>query len=396
MCPSYMATRNEMDTTRARANILRHNLTNPQNPAAPFANEEIKEVMDLCLSCKGCKSECPSNVDIAKLKGEFLQQYQDAHGVPLRSYMIALFAEASTLASLAPWAWNLVFGTPWVRRLANRCVGFHPERSIPLLGKTTFKKWFAKRKSNASQFHSQVYLFCDEFTNFNDASLGIAAVELLEHLGYEVVIPSHVQSGRASLSKGLLRRARGFATKNVEALHPLITEKTPLIGLEPSAILTFRDEYPDLLRGNLQTKARELGSHCLMVEDFLAREMDAGRIRTTSFDQSAKTVHLHGHCHQKALGSLTPTVRILEQLSGCEVRIIPSGCCGMAGSFGYEAEHFELSQKVAELVLFPAIRKVSDKDLIAAAGTSCRHQIKDGIHRQALHPIQILRSAIVP
>ena len=395
MCPSYMATRNEMDTTRARANILRHNLTNPQNPAAPFASEEIKEVMDLCLSCKGCKSECPSNVDIAKLKGEFLQHYQDVHGVPLRSYMIALFAEVSALASLAPWAWNLVFGTHWLRRLANRSVGFHPERSIPLLGKTTLKKWFAKRKSKASQFHSQVYLFCDEFTNFNDASLGIAAVELLEHLGYEVVIPSHVQSGRASLSKGLLRRARGFATKNVEALHPLIAEKTPLIGLEPSAILTFRDEYPDLLRGNLQTKAKELGSHCLMVEDFLAREMDAGRIRSTSFHRLAKTVHLHGHCHQKALGSLTPTVRILEQLSGCDVRVIPSGCCGMAGSFGYEAEHFELSQKVGELVLFPAIRKLPPEDLIAAPGTSCRHQIKDGIQRQAIHPIQILRSALV-
>jgi len=394
MCPSYMATRDEKDSTRARANILRHILTNPPDPRHPFANEEIKEVMDLCLSCKGCKSECPSNVDVAKLKAEFLQHYYDAKGTPLRAQMIARFAESSHLASLMPWAWNLVFGTPAIRRLANRVVGFHPDRTIPLLGKTTLRAWFEKRTPGSGTRHSRVYLFCDEFTNYTDVKLGIAAIELLEGLGYEVVIPDHVESGRAALSKGLLRRARTFAEKNVARLHPVISESTPLIGLEPSAILTFRDEYPDLLRGENQAKAKDLARHCLPIEDFLAREMDAGRITPSSFEKTQKTVHLHGHCQQKALGSLVPTVRILEHLAGHNVRMIPSGCCGMAGSFGYESEHYELSQKIGELVLFPRVRQAAATDMIAAPGTSCRHQIHDGTGREALHPVEFLRAAL--
>jgi len=394
MCPSYMATRDEKDSTRARANILRHILTNPPDPRHPFASEEIKEVMDLCLSCKGCKSECPSNVDIAKLKAEFLQHYYDAKGTPLRAQMIARFADSAALASLAPWAWNLVFGTNWTRRLANRAVGFHPDRTIPLLGPTTLKAWFRNRKSRVINPKSQIYLFCDEFTNANDLAAGIATVELLEGLGYEVVIPQHVESGRASLSKGLLRRARKFAAKNVELLHPLVSAEVPLVGIEPSAILTFRDEYPDLLRGDMQTKARELGWHCLMIEEFIAREMDAGRITKELFQQDKRVVHLHGHCQQKALASVTPTVRALEQLAGFDVRVIPSGCCGMAGSFGYETEHYGLSQKIGEMVLFPRVRKAGEGEIIAAPGTSCRHQIHDGTAKSALHPVQLLRGAL--
>ncbi len=394
MCPSYMATREEKDTTRARANILRQILTNPPNPSQPFVSEEIKEVMDLCLSCKGCKSECPSNVDIAKLKAEFLQHYHDAKGIPLRTHMISRFAESSALASLAPWAWNLVFGTTWTRRLANRAVGFHPDRTIPMLGRQPFKKWFASHTPDKSRIQGRVYLFCDEFTNYNDLPLGVAAVNLLEKLGYEVIIPRHVESGRASLSKGLLRRARGFAEKNVSLLHPLVSSTTPLIGLEPSAILTFRDEYPDLLRGEAQKKARDLGENCLLIEDFIAREMDAGRIATDAFTRQKKIVHLHGHCQQKALGSLTPTVRLLEQLAGYDVRTIPSGCCGMAGSFGYEVEHYDLSQKIGELVLFPRVRQAKTEELVAAPGTSCRHQIHDATGKRALHPIQLLHTAL--
>lgn len=399
MCPSYMATRNEMDTTRARANILRHILTNPPDPGKPFASEEIKEVMDLCLSCKGCKSECPSNVDIAKLKAEFLQHYYDAKGVPLRARMIAHFADSARLASLAPWAWNAIFGTTPIRRAANRLVGFHPERSIPLLGRTTLHRWFSGRKAHsasvARRHIGKVYLFCDEFTNYNDVQVGIATVELLETLGYEVAIPPHVESGRASLSKGLLRRAKGFARRNVSALHGIISEAVPLLGIEPSAILTFRDEYPDLLRGEEQAQARELSRHCLMLDEFLARELEAGRIAESSFRKTGHVVHLHGHCQQKALASLTPTVKILETLAGYDVRVIPSGCCGMAGSFGYEIEHYELSQKIGELVLFPRVRGLCSDEVVAAPGTSCRHQIHDGTGIRAFHPAELLRDAVL-
>lgn len=396
MCPSYMATRREEDTTRGRANILREVLTRSTAPD-PFDSDEIKGVMDLCLSCKGCKSECPSNVDVAKLKAEFLQHYYDARGTPPRVRMIARFADVARLASHVPWAWNLVFGTAWLRRLANRVAGFHPDRTIPLLPATTLKAWFDSRPRNPQTpgQMSRVLFFCDEFISYNEVGIGIAAIELLECLGYEVVIPTHVESGRASLSKGLLRRARVFAEQNVRLLHPVVSEATPLIGLEPSAILTFRDEYPDLLRGDLQNQARELGRNALPMEDFIAREMDAGRVTSGAFRQERKTVHLHGHCQQKALGSLSPTVRILEQLAGHEVRVIPSGCCGMAGSFGYESEHYGLSQMIGELVLFPAVRALPTEAVIAASGTSCRHQIRDGTGRAALHPIQVLRHALI-
>ena len=396
MCPSYMATRDEKDSPRARANILRQILTRPPDPKRPFADDEIKEVMDLCLSCKGCKSECPSNVDVAKLKAEFLQHYYDANGVPLRALMVSRFGDFARLASLAPWAWNLVFGTPVLRRLANQAVGLHPDRTIPLLSKRGLRSWFISRPApTAPRNGRKVFLFCDEFTEFNELDLGMAAVELLEGLGYEVEIPRHAESGRAALSKGLLRRARSFAEKNVSLLGPLVNEEIPLVGIEPSAILCFRDEYPDLLRGEKQALAKKLAKNCLMFDEFIAREIDAGRIRAEHFHPSEKIIHLHGHCQQKALGSLAPTVRMLELPSGHDVRLIPSGCCGMAGSFGYEPEHYEVSQKIGELVLFPRVRKVSPDETVAAPGTSCRHQILDGTGRRALHPIEVLREALV-
>ena len=404
MCPSYMATREEKDTTRARANILRHLLTHQPDPRRPFASDEIKEVMDLCLSCKGCKSECPSNVDIAKLKAEFLQGYHDAHGIPLRTRLIAHFNDSARLAALAPWAWNAVFGTPALRRLANRAVGFHPDRTIPLAPPRTVASWLRHRAAPISQLQSPnsklqspiVHLFLDEFTNHQDLALGQAAVELLEALDYRVILPDHVESGRSSLSKGLLRRARTFARANVRRLAPLITAEAPLVGLEPSALLTFRDEYPALLRGAEQATARRLAENCFLLEDFLDREFTAGRLSAASFTPQNRTVHLHGHCQQKALGSLTPTVRLLEQLAGYQVRIIPSGCCGMAGSFGYEKEHYDLSQKIGELVLFPRVRAAAPADAIAAPGTSCRHQIHYATGRTAEHPITLLHAALRP
>lgn len=397
MCPSYMATRNEQDTTRARANMLRHVLTNPRGVDNPWDSEEVKSVMDLCLSCKSCKSECPSNVDVARLKAEWQQHYHDVHGVPFRSRLIAGFSRSMRLASLAPWAWNLLFGTPPIRRLLNRLIGFHPDRTIPLLPKTTLARWYRsrRRESKPATQNRRVYFFCDEFTNYNDVSIGIQAIELLERLGYEVVIPEHVESGRAYFSKGLVREAQRFAVRNVELLADLVDADTPLIGIEPSAILSFRDEYPDLMTPELKTKAQVLAKHTLLIEEFILREIDAGRITSAAFRPSERTIKLHGHCHQKALSSLTPTVRMLELPVGHKVQLIPSGCCGMAGSFGYETEHFALSQQIGELVLFPAVRNTEEEILIAATGTSCRHQVKDATQRHTLHPVEILHAALV-
>jgi len=396
MCPSYMATREEKHTTRARANILRHILNHPADATKPFDSGEIKEVMDLCLSCKACKSECPSSVDIAKLKAEFLQHYYDSHGVPIRSRLVAGFSDGARVASIAPGLYNAIFQTPWIRQAFNRVVGFHPSRTLPKVNRVTLRRWFAGRRPLPPTFKriGRVHLFCDEFTNYNDLDAGIATVELLELLGYEVVFPKHAESGRASLSKGLLRRARSFAEENVRHLSPLVSEVEPLIGIEPSAILGFRDEYPSLVKPSMRECARSLAPHCLLFDEFMAREADAGRITAALFTDRKQTIHLHGHCHQKATASLDPTIRTLTLPKNYTVKIIPSGCCGMAGSFGYEAEHYDVSMKVGELVLFPAIRTASAEALIAAPGTSCRHQIHDGTGRKALHPAEILRAAV--
>jgi FAD/FMN-containing dehydrogenase/Fe-S oxidoreductase len=396
MCPSYMATRHERDTTRARANTLRHVLSHPRGTDSPWASDEIAAVMDLCLSCKGCKSECPSNVDLARLKAEWQQHYHDVHGTPLRSLLVAGFARSMRLAALAPAFYNWLVTAPDTARWIKRLSGFSEKRSLPRLHSTTLAAWHA-RYANPRDLpfpNGRVHLFCDEFTDYNDTAIGIKAVQLLNRLGYEVVIPPHAESGRAHFSKGLVRAARKHAIRNVELLKDVVTEREPLIGLEPSAILGFRDEFPDLVPDRLIPAARALAKNALLIDEFIAREIDAGRIRRESFRPSEQLIKLHGHCHQKALSSLTPTVRMLELPAGHKVQLIPSGCCGMAGSFGYETEHFAVSQQIGELVLFPAVRAAPPNALVAAPGTSCRHQIKDGTGRIALHPIEILHDAL--
>ncbi|UZR94696.1 FAD-binding and (Fe-S)-binding domain-containing protein [Chondrinema litorale] len=393
MCPSYMATRNEKDTTRARANILREYLTQ-SDKANPFDHKEIHEVMDLCLSCKGCKSECPSNVDMGKLKAEFLHQYYKENGVSLRSKLISNFSALNSLAAVTPGLYNFTFSNPLTSKIAKSITGFAPERSIPLLHKTTLKKWFKKRKKTATDSKKKVYFFCDEFTNFNDVPIGQKAIQLLEKLGYEVIIPTHVESGRTFLSKGILLEAKELAIRNVNLLKDLITNETPLIGLEPSAILTFRDEYPELVHEYMIEDAKKLAENCLTFEEFFASEIDKGEITKDAFNTDEKLLKVHGHCHQKALSSLVPTKKMLSLPENYQVHMIPSGCCGMAGSFGYEKEHYELSMKVGELVLFPTVRKQPEEVIIAAAGTSCRHQIKDGTKRLAKHPAEILFEAL--
>lgn len=395
MCPSYMATRNEKDTTRARANILREFLTH-SGKTNRFNHKEIKEVMDLCLSCKGCKSECPSNVDMAKLKAEFLQQYYDANGVPLRSRMIANFGNFSKLGAIVPGLYNFFMTNKLLSNAVKSFTGFAKNRSMPTLHTITLKNWYKKNQYNKNNATTRkVYLFCDEFTNYNDTEIGIKAIKLLEKLGYEVVIPEHTESGRAWMSKGLLRKAKAIADSNVRKLAPIISEETPLIGIEPSAILTFRDEYPDLVSDELLNDAKSLADNVLTVDEFLGREVDRGHITSDSFRSEKRQIILHGHCQQKAVSSVAPTVKILSVPQGYSVQTIPSGCCGMAGSFGYEKEHYDLSMKVAELVLLPTVRKQPQDVIIAAPGTSCRHQIKDGASRKALHPVEVLYDALL-
>lgn len=390
MCPSYMATRNEKDTTRARANMLRQYYTKPNANSKDM--QEVKEILDFCLSCKGCKSECPSSVDITKMKAEFTQQFHEKFGISLRSRLVANFAGQMNLASLFPQIYNFIFSSELLKTKINKLIGFHPKRSMPLLHKQTVQSWWKQHQHHkvAKPLKTKtVYLFCDEFTNYNDAEIGKQAILLLEKLGYTVIIPQHIESGRSFLSKGLVKKAQKIAIKNVELLKDIITADTPLIGMEPSAILTFRDEYLDLVPQELHHHAGHIAKHTYLFEEWFARELIAGGITKNSFKQETRKINIHGHCHQKVLSSTSFAKTCLSVLDA-EITEIPSGCCGMAGSFGYEAEHYDVSMQIGELVLFPAVRKAAQDELIIAAGTSCRHQIKDGTARKSWHPIEIL------
>jgi FAD/FMN-containing dehydrogenase/Fe-S oxidoreductase len=394
MCPSYMATRNERDTTRARANVLRQFLHNDLDPE-PLNHAEILDVMDLCLSCKGCKTECPSGVDVTKMKAEFLQQYHDKNGVPVRSKLVGHFTSQMKLATIFPWGYNFIFGNKSLRRIANKLVGFHPERSMPLLPNTTLNSWYRKRPKADSENGRRVYFFCDEFTNFYDVEIGKKAILLLEVLGYEVIIPDHLESGRTFLSKGLVKKAAEIANKNIALLAPLVFDEIPLVGIEPSAILTLRDEYLDLALPANKDAAHQLAANTFTIEEFFTRESEKGNITKEMFTRDQKTIVVHGHCYQKVLSSQHFSNTMLCLPEHYQVQFIASGCCGMAGSFGYEAEHYEVSQKVGELVLFPAVRKLHPDTILVAAGTSCRHQIKDGTPRIALHPVEVLWDALL-
>jgi FAD/FMN-containing dehydrogenase/Fe-S oxidoreductase len=396
MCPSYMATRNEKDTTRARANILREFLTHSDKQNR-YDHKEIYEVMSLCLSCKACKSECPSNVDMAKLKAEFLQHYYDANGVPFRSRLIANFTATAKLGSIVPGLYNWAMDNKWIGAAIKKTAGFAVERSMPHLSKQTLRSWYAKHKlvQDLQSFKREVILFCDEFTNYNDVEIGIKAIQLLNALGYAVQLVDHQESGRTWLSKGLVRKAKVIANENIRLFSRLISKEKPLVGIEPSAILTFRDEYPDLAEDDLLEPARQLANNSFYIDEFIANEIERGHIKSDSFTKDSKKLLLHGHCQQKAVGSVQATQKALSLPMNYQVEIIPSGCCGMAGSFGYEKEHYEVSMQIGELVLFPAVREQSSTCTIAAPGTSCRHQIKDGTGVKALHPVEILYDALV-
>ena len=387
MCPSYRATLDEIDSTRGRANVLREFLT--QNTKVnPFDHPEIKEAMDLCVSCKACKSECPSNVDMASLKAEFLYQYQKSNPVSIRNKLIAHNSRINAIAHKFAGIYNFIGTQSWFKTL----IGVHSKRSLPNLQSKTLRQWFS---SIQQEDHSKsIYLFGDEYTNHFDVELGKKTILLLNKLGYKVIMPAHSESARAYISKGFLEEAKTIATTNVSIFSALISKNKPLIGIEPSAILGFRDEYPNLVDANLKSTAENLAQNVFTIEEFLANEMNAHKIDISKFTTKSETVYYHGHCHQKALSSNAYAETILNMPPNFKVETIDSGCCGMAGSFGYEKEHYDLSQQIGEDRLFPFLRELNTEVIVSASGTSCRHQIRDGVNKNALHPIEVLYNAL--
>ena len=391
LCPTFMATRDEDKSTRGRANILREFLYNNEKDN-PFDHKEVYDILALCISCKACKSECPSNVDMAKLKAEFLQNYYDIHGIPLRSKLIAYLPRLNQLAMIFRPLSNFIMNTS----LLKKSIGFTTKRNVPKLSKITLNRWVGNGIPLPDKKpKGKVYLFNDEFTNYNESDIGIKAILLLTKLGYEVKIPVHKESGRTFLSKGLVRSAKKIAIENVKLLKDIISDKTPLIGIEPSAILAFRDEYPELVDKDLQLSADKLAKNSLLFEEFISAEIKKGNISESDFTSEEKHILLHGHCQQKAIASTEPSKKMLSLPKNYSVKEIPSGCCGMAGSFGYEEEHYDLSMKIGEMVLFPAVREAEEKIIISAPGTSCRHHIKDGTGKSAKHPVEVLYEALV-
>lgn len=477
LCPAFKVSGDETKATRARANVLREILTHgslschsedfegidalrpspmsfraiakriygrktrhdmpSKSSTNLFKSEALSEVLDSCLACKGCRSECPSNVDMTKLRSEILQQKYDKFGTPLRSFAVARMAMVEKFGHLVWPIYNLFASWKLSSSIIKWVINFAAERDIPTLSHmtmrtavhkeqitlqvkqdgliTTFcaelgRRYGSRALSGAEvpqstrcfgsaqqpQQHKKVYLFADEFTNYQEAELGLTFAKLLMRLGYEVEIPRHVESGRAAISKGCLKLAKKFAIKNVNLLKDKISALTPLVGIEPSCILSFRDEYPDLVPAEMRSDAKRIARNALLFDEFLVREINAGNITPDQFKTDEVEIWLHGHCHQKALVGVEKTVTALHLLSGAKINVIPSGCCGMAGSFGYEKEHYKTSLAVGEMVLFPAVRKaIGNKEgitpvIVAAPGTSCRQQILDGTGVRAVHPIEIM------
>jgi len=397
MCPSYMATRDEMATTRARANVLRE-LLSRKDLKKPFDQADIYKVLDLCLSCKACKSECPSSVDMAKIKAEFMQHWYEHHRVPIRTQLIANISEIYRLGMIFPALFNWFTRAKLTSYLLKRMLGFATERSIPTLGKKTLRSWAGRHLESLNAAlpadAPEVVLFVDEFSNYNDTDLGITSIRFLNRLGIRIIIVKHPVSGRTYISKGLLVRAQKIARKNVELLSTLVSPERPLVGIEPSAILGFRDEFPDLVGKEMSGRAKALAEHCMTIEEYLDRAFEQQLFDSSLFTNEKVRIKLHGHCQQKAIASTAPTRRVLSIPVNYNVEEIPSGCCGMAGSFGYEKEHYELSMKVGELVLFPAVREADKEAILVAPGTSCRQQIGDGTDRKAMHPVEVLYGAL--
>ncbi len=390
MCPSYHVTKNEKDTTRARANALREFLTNSEKPNR-FDHEELKEVFDLCLSCKACASECPSNVDVATLKSEFQFQYQESNGYSLRSKLFAYNTKFNRWGSKFPRLTNWTYRSSILSGLLKRAVGVAEKRSLPEVYKVNFDNYLNASTAGKIPSKQKVIIYIDEFTQYLDVEVGKDAIDLLVGLGYEVQL-FYGESGRTFLSKGFLKQAKALAHSNLKKMESVLKEDLPILGLEPSAVLSFRDEYKRLCEKGEALDT--LVKNAYLIEEFLAKEIELGKLSSDAFTEETREVKVHNHCHQKALSNQKVTFDVLNLPKNYKVSIIPSGCCGMAGSFGYEKEHYQTSMQVGELKLFPSVRKASEETILAANGTSCRHQIKDGTDKRAMHPVSILKGAL--
>jgi FAD/FMN-containing dehydrogenase/Fe-S oxidoreductase len=397
MCPSFMATRDEKDSTRGRANALRDVLAGGMLEDSSLASKEVYDVLDLCLSCKACKTECPSSVDMAKLKTEFLAHYHDEHGTPLRSQVFGHIHDLSRLASpFAPFV-NLGMRLG-LDKPVKRALGVAPERSLSRFAARTFtERWHEHQRLHAGsprETRGQAVYFHDTFAEYNYPHIGMAAVTLLEAAGFEVVIEERrACCGRPMLSKGLIEEARELARRNVTALASYAQRGLPIIGTEPSCILTLRDEYPDLLPDDPDVAV--IAQESYMIDEFLAKLDAAGDLGIVWKDGSGPDVLFHGHCHQKALIGMGPSMAMLAA-AGCAGKESGAGCCGMAGSFGYEAEHYDVSRKIGEERLFPAVEAAGDATIVSVAGVSCRQQLEHFTGRHARHIAQVLAERIAP
>jgi FAD/FMN-containing dehydrogenase/Fe-S oxidoreductase len=388
MCPSYMVTRDEEHSTRGRANALRAVLSG-RVPAAEFTGKRLYDVMDLCLECKGCKAECPANVDMAKLKYEFLHHYYRANGLPLRNRLFGHIADLNRAGSRFPALANWLAGLAPNRWLMEKLVGVDRRRPLPALAPQTFGDWFGARTPGGTGERGEVVLFHDTFVDYNTPTIGQAAVRVLESAGYRVVLVDRKCCGRPMISKGMLAEAREHAVWNVARLAPYAERGVAIVGLEPSCLLTLKDEYVDFLRTDA---ARAVAKQSALLEQFLLRERDRGL--AMSFAAHGRRVLLHGHCHQKALIGTAPTVAALTW-AGYEVSEVDSGCCGMAGSFGFEREHYDISVALGNRRLAPAVTAAPADTEVAAPGVSCRQQIEHLAGRQARHPAELLAEALV-
>jgi FAD/FMN-containing dehydrogenase/Fe-S oxidoreductase len=389
MCPSYMVTRDEQHSTRGRANALRMVFSGAL-PASELSSQRMHEVMELCVECKACSSECPSRVNMTRIKSEWLASVYREHGVPLRARMFGNIRTINQIGSaLAPIA-NTLAQLPISGQIAERTLNISSKRRLPRFARQSFTRWFKQQPSQTGSAGT-VVLFPDTFTLYNEPHVGQAAVKVLQAAGYHVILPKQlVCCGRSHLSKGLLPEAKRLAAQQVAALMPYVQAGLPIIGLEPSCTLTFRDEYPDLLS---DPQAEQLAQQVVLLDEFLMRERAFERLEFAN-TQAVRRYVVHGHCHQKALVGMNATRSLLERIPNCTVHELDSGCCGMAGSFGYEAEHYAISQQIGERVLLPAARALQDNEQLVASGTSCRHQIADGSQHHAKHLAEVLAEAL--
>lgn len=385
MCPSFQATGEEYHTTRARAQTLRaiiHGQIKPEE----FTGQGLHDVLDLCLECKGCKTECPSEVDMAKMKSEFLYHYQKKHGTSLRSRLFASVGVINRLFSPFSALFNRLSQTQFSKYLLNR-IGIATQRPLPKLAPKRFSQ-LSKQRTSIDRLKKQVVLFNDTYNEFNTPNIGTAACHILKTLGYEVLTPPWNCCGRPMISKGLLKQAQKKGVQLIEMLFPYAQEGLSIIFLEPSCLSAIQDDYQGLLgklEGNLPRQAEKVAQASLSFEDFLYNELYNKNNRLPEALHSPARIVYHSHCHQKALSTTKTTKKVLEAISQATIEEIPSGCCGLAGSFGYEAEHYEISLKIGALKLFPFIHTCSQDTLIIANGTSCRHQISQGTKKQAYH-----------